>query len=130
MSSIAPQNTRNSFHGAAPETTQTSFATLIPPELIAYIFSYLELNTLAVTRNVCTKQKDITDTYHLQKNFIYKEFAFGYDKWAQCFGADSVKNEDKKEEFASLLWKEFVTDSKNFKNIFSGKEAKDCLMLV
>ncbi len=61
---------------------------------------------------------------------IYREIAFGNDKWAQCFGADVVKDEDNREEFSSLPSDAFISDCKKFKNIFPEKNAKDSLMLV
>jgi len=61
---------------------------------------------------------------------IYKEIAFGNDKWAQCFGKDIVKGEDSREELSSLPWNDFIADCKKFKSIFPKKNAKDRLMLV
>lgn len=65
------------------------------------------------------------------KTSIYREIAFGTDKWARCFGADVVKEEDRREELSSLPWKEFIEDRKKFKRVFSSiKKEKNYLMLV
>jgi hypothetical protein len=66
----------------------------------------------------------------LWRNAIYREIAFGNEKWARCFGEDVVRGEDRREEFSSLPWSDFIADCKKFKSLFPEKNAKDNLMLV
>jgi len=105
--------------------------TIIPPEVVVkHIFSHLNLATLRTICCVSNQWKWLANEPILWKIAIYREIAFGNDKWAQCFGTDVVKDEDNREEFSSLPWKAFIEDSKKFKKIFPEKSARDCLMLV
>ena len=79
---------------------------------------------------VSKKWKRLASEPVLWKNAVYKELAFGNDKWAQCFGEEVVKDEDREEEFASLPLGSIVEDYKRFHSAFPKKNAKDNLMLV
>lgn len=103
---------------------------ILPQELVLEIFSHLNLATLGTICRVSKTWKLLASEPRLWKMAIYKEIAFGNDKWAQCFGADIVKNEDNSEEFSSLPSDDFIADCKKFKKIFPKKNVKDSLMLV
>jgi len=103
---------------------------ILPDELILEVFSHLNLATLGTICCVSKQWKRLANEPILWKIAIYREIAFGNDKWAQCFGADVVKDEDNREEFSSLPSDAFISDCKKFKNIFPEKNAKDSLMLV
>ena len=108
---------------------------ILPDELVLKIFSYLNLATLGTIYCVSKAWKQlanepIVNEPNLWKTAIYREIAFGNDKWAQCFGADVIKDEDSKEEFSSLPWSDFIADCKKFKSMFPERNAKDSLMLV
>ena len=108
---------------------------ILPDELVLKIFSYLNLATLGTIYCVSKAWKQlanepIVNEPNLWKTGIYREIAFGNDKWAQCFGADVIKDEDSKEEFYSLPWSDFIADCKKFKSMFPERNAKDSLMLV
>jgi hypothetical protein len=96
------------------------------------IFSYLNLATLGTICRVSRRWQWLVNANDsiLWKIAIYREIAFGNDKWAKCFGANVVKNEDTKEEFSSLPLRDFIEDCKKFKKVFTEKNAKDRLMLV
>ena len=111
------------------ETKQDPFK-VFPNELVLEIFSRLNLARLGSICSVSKAWKQLVNRPILWKNVIYREIAFGNDKWAQCFGPDVIKNEDNKEEFSSLPYDEFIADCKKFKSIFPGRNAKDILMLV
>jgi hypothetical protein len=77
-----------------------------------------------------TWKRAIDDAPELWQSIIYRQFAFGNDKWAQCFGADVIKDEPVGEDFASLPWREVIADFRNIKKVFPERKATDCLMLV
>jgi hypothetical protein len=79
---------------------------------------------------VSKRWKQLANDPILIKTAIYKDIAFGNDKWARCFGADVVNDEDKAEEFYSLPWREYIEDCKKLKKIFPEQQAKVRLMLV
>ncbi|MFI0434753.1 MAG: F-box protein [Parachlamydiaceae bacterium] len=103
---------------------------IIPDALVLKVFSYLTLATLGTICCVSQPWKQLANTPILWKIAIYKEIAFGNDKWAECFGRHVVEDEDSREELSSLPLKAFIQDCKKFKKIFPLKKAKDCLMLV
>jgi hypothetical protein len=103
---------------------------ILPDELVLEVFSHLNLATLGTICCVSKAWKRLANEPILWKIAIYREIAFGNDKWAQCFGADVVKDEDNREEFSSLPSDDFIADCKKFKSIFPEKNAKDSLMLV
>jgi len=130
MSLIVSRNAANSFIGEdfnKPRQDPTSF---FSEELVLQIFSHFNLATLGTICCVSKEWKRLANESTLWKSAIYREIAFGNDKWAQCFGKDVVKDEDNREEFSSLPCQEFIEDCKKFKNIFPEKKAKDTLMLV
>jgi len=99
-------------------------------ELVLEVFSHLNLATLGTICYISKAWKRLVNEPILWKIAIHREIAFGNNKWAQCFGADVVKDEDNKEEFSSLPSDDFIADCKKFKNIFPERNAKDSLMLV
>lgn len=99
-------------------------------EVVLKIFSHLDLATLGTICRVSKRWKGLADEPKLWKIAIYREIAFGNHKWAQCFGADVVKDENNREEFSSLPFNDFIADCKKFKSIFPERNAKDSLMLV
>jgi F-box-like len=103
---------------------------IFPKELVLEIFSHLGLATLGTVCCVSKEWKPLASEPTLWKSAIYREIAFGNDKWAQCFGTDVVKDEDNREEFSSLPSDDFIEDCKKFKSIFPERNAKDSLMLV
>jgi hypothetical protein len=103
---------------------------IFPYELVLEFFSRLNLATLGTICCVSKAWKRLANDPILWKTAIYREIAFGNDKWAQCFGADVVKDEDNREEFSSLPLNDFIADCKKFKSIFPERNAKDSLMLV
>jgi len=102
----------------------------IPNELVLKIFPYLNLATLGPICCVSKQWKQLAKDPILWKTVIYREIAFGNDKWARWFGTDVVKYEDSREEFSSLPLDAFIEDCKKFKSIFPEKNAKDSLVLV
>jgi hypothetical protein len=102
----------------------------LPDELVLEVFSCLNLASLGAICSVCKEWKRLSQDPILWKIAIYREIAFGNDKWARCFGKDAVKDEDQREEFSSLPWMNFIEDCKKFQSLFPEKKAKDCLMLV
>ena len=104
---------------------------VLPEEIVLKIFSLLNLATLGTICSVSKNWGELASKNPLLwKAAIYKERAFGNDKWAQHFGEDSVKNEKSGDDFSSLPLNDFIADCKNFKSIFPEKNAKDTLMLV
>ena len=103
---------------------------IFPDELILEVFSYLNLATLGTICCTSKQWKRLANEPFLWKIAIYREIAFGNDKWAQFFGADVVKNEDNREEISSLPSDDFIADCKKFKSIFPERNAKNRLMLV
>lgn len=103
---------------------------IFPDELVLNVFSHLNLAALGTICCVCKAWKRLANEPNLWKIAVYRELAFGNDKWAQCFGPDVVKNEDKREEFSSLPLADFIADCKKFTSIFTKRKAKDNLMLV
>ena len=102
---------------------------ILPREVVLEIFS-LNFFTLGAICCVCKHWKQLVDTNDLWKIALYRDIAFGNDKWAKCFGTDVVKGEDNIEEFSSLPLQAFIEDCKKFKSIFPKKNLKDRLMLV
>jgi hypothetical protein len=107
----------------------------LPDELVMEIFSNLNLATLGTNPaalticHVSKAWKRLASEPILWKIAIYREIAFGNDKWAKHFGKDVVKNEDSREEFLSLPLN-IVEDYKRFQSAFPKENAKDSLMLV
>lgn len=107
-----------------------NFIKAIPTEIIKEIFLFLNLPDLEIVRRVCRSWKEIASHPILQKHVIYRDIAFSNAKWAKCFGDTVVKDEDSKEEYASLPVKDFIESCRNIKKIFPEKAALDSLMLV
>jgi hypothetical protein len=128
MSLVANRSISNSYKNFN-ETKQNPIE-ILPDELVLEIFSHLNLATLGTSCCVSRKWRRLAGDPILWKIAIYREIAFGNDKWAQCFGTDVVKDEDNREEFSSLPSDDFIADCKKFKSIFPEKSAKDSLMLV
>lgn len=103
---------------------------ILPHELVLGVFSRLNLSTLGSSSCVSKAWKRLTDVPTLWKTVIYRDIAFGNDKWAKCFGPEVVKDEDNQEEFSSLPSEEFIADCKKFKSIFPKRKPNDILMLV
>ena len=122
-------NNHNPVNKKFDNTNQSPISSL-PNELVLEIFSYLNLATLGTICRVSKEWKRLASEPILWKIAIYKEIAFGNDKWAQCFEKDVVKDEDSREEFSSFPWNDFIKDCKKFKSVFPEKNAKDSLMLV
>jgi len=130
MSLIVSQNVGNSSIGEDFNETRRNPTSFFSDELVLEIFSHLNLATLGTICCVSKQWKQLANDPILRKSAIYREIAFGNDKWAQCFGKDVVKDEDNREEFSSLPWNDFIEDCKKFKSIFPKKNARDTLMLV
>ncbi len=130
MSLIEYNNIGNGFVSEEFNTTKQDPIHSLPDELILEVFSHLNLATLGTICCVSKEWKRLANEPILWKIAIYREIAFGNDKWAQCFGKDVVKDEDSTEEFSSLPSNDFIADCKKFKSIFPEKNAKDSLMLV
>ncbi len=95
----------------------------LPDELVLEVFSHLNLATLGTICCVSKEWKRLASEPILWKIAIYREIAFGNDKWAQCFGKDIVKDEDSKEEFSSLPL-DIVEDYKRFQSAFPEKKCE------
>ena len=130
MSLTVSSGAGHSNSGENFDETKQDLTEILPSYAVLEIFSYLNLATLGTICRVSKHWKQLVDTHDLWKITLYREIAFGNDKWAKCFGADVVKNEDTKEEFSSLPLHAFIEDCKKFKSIFPEKNAKDSLMLV
>ena len=103
---------------------------VLPDELVLPVFSHLNLATLGTICLVSKEWQRLASEPNLWKIGIYREIAFGNDKWAQCFGEDIVKDENREEEFSSLPAEEFIEDCKKFKRVFPEIKPRDFLMLV
>lgn len=130
MSLLFSKSVGNSYSCGNFNETKQDPIEIIPDELVLEIFSHSNLATLGTISYVNKAWKRLANEPILWKIAIYREIAFGNDKWAQCFGTDVVKDEDNREEFSSLPSDDFIADCKKFKSIFPKKNAKDCLMLV
>jgi hypothetical protein len=75
--------------------------TIIPPEVVVHIFSYLKLHELAAMRMVSKEWHRCANTPILWKEVIYREFAFSSKDWAER-DADLVKDVDMRQEMLSL----------------------------
>jgi len=102
----------------------------LPEELIVHIFCGFNLTTLATISCVNKKWRQIASESSLWRSAIYREIAFGSDKWVQYFGENIIKDEDRFEELHSLPFKDFITDSRKFYAIFPEKSVRDSLLLV
>jgi hypothetical protein len=105
---------------------------ILSSDVVSEIFSYLNLATLGASCCVSRRWRQLVNANDLilWKNAIYREIAFGTDKWVKCFGTDVVKEEDKREDFSSLPIKEFIEACRKSKLIFPDKSARSSLMLV
>jgi hypothetical protein len=98
---------------------------------LQHIMSFLDSQSVARSREVSwTWKRAVDDIPGLWQSIIYRELAFGNDKWAQCFGPDVIKDEPVGEDYASLPWREVIEDFRNIKKVFPERKATDCLMLV
>lgn len=98
-------------------------------DLALFIFHQLNLVTLGTICCVSKKWYQLANDPLLWKKGIYREIAFGNDKWAQV-DPDLVKKEDYSEEFSSLPWVDFIADCKKFKKIYPEKNMRKFLKLV
>jgi hypothetical protein len=130
MSLVVNQSVGNSYSCENFNETKQDPIEILPDELVLEVFSHLNLATLGTICCVNKAWKRLANEPILWKIAIYREIAFGNDKWAQCFGTDVVKDEDNREEFSSLPSDDFIADCKKFKSIFPERNAKDSLMLV
>ncbi|HRD55492.1 MAG TPA: F-box protein [Parachlamydiaceae bacterium] len=130
MSLISDQSIGNSYiYQNVNEIKQDPIKILLD-ELVFLVFSHLNLATLGTICCVSKAWKRLANDPILWKIAIYREIAFGNDKWVQCFGTDVIKDEDNKEELFSLPSDDFIADCKKFKNTLPERNAKDSLMLV
>jgi hypothetical protein len=98
---------------------------------LQHIMSFLDLQSLGRCCIVSkTWKRAVDDAPELWKSIIYRQLAFGNDKWAQCISPDVIKDEPVGEDFATLPWREVIADFRNIKKVFPGRKATDCLMLV
>jgi hypothetical protein len=114
--------------GNIDETKQDPAEILSRDPVLLEVFSYLSFATLGPIRLVSKQWKLLADNTIQQK--IYREIAFGLDKWAQCCGAHVVKDEEKGKDWSSLPVKEYMEYCRKLKSVFPGKTAIDRLMLV
>lgn len=129
MSLIVDNSIRTGFvSGELNETKQAALGPL-PDDLVSEVFSHLNLATLGAICCVSKQWKQLASDPFLWKTVIFRELAFGNDKWAKCFGDDVVKDEDRREEFSSLPL-DIVDEYKRFQSAFPEINAKDSLMLV
>lgn len=124
------QSVGNSYSCENFNETKQDPIEILPDELVLKVFSHLNLASLGTICCVSKAWKRLANDPILWKIFIYREIAFGNDKWAQFFGPEVVKNEDNREEFSSLPSDDFIADCKKFKSIFPERNVKDILMLV
>jgi hypothetical protein len=130
MSLVVNKSVGNSYSCENFNETKQDPIEIFPNELVLEVFSNLNLAALGTICCVSKQWNRLPNEANLWKIAIYREIAFGNDKWAQCFGPDVVKNEDNREEFSSLPSDDFIADCKKFKSLFPERNAKDSLMLV
>ncbi|PJD97826.1 MAG: hypothetical protein CK425_01465 [Parachlamydia sp.] len=130
MSFVVSQSVGNSYIYEGSNKIQPDPIKIFPDELVLGIFSHLNLATLGAICCVTKAWKRLATDPILWKIVIYREIAFGNDKWAQCFGPDVVKDEDQGEDFSSLPLDDFIADCKKFKSIFPERNAKDRPLLL
>ncbi|CUI18162.1 F-box domain-containing protein (plasmid) [Candidatus Protochlamydia naegleriophila] len=130
MSLIVDQIIGYSYSCQNVNKTKKDFINILPDHIFSEIFSHLNIATLGVICCVSKKWKQLVSEPIVWKMAIYREIAFGNDKWAKYFGEDVVKDEDNREELFSLPADDFITDCKKFKAIFPETNVKDTLMLV
>ncbi len=128
MSSVMNQIVGNSCGFKYFNEIKQDSIEIIPDGPILEVFYRLNLATLGTICCINKAWKRLAK--EPMKIAIYREIAFGNDKWAQCFGTDVVKGEDNVEEFSSLPSDDFIADCRKFKSIFPERNAKDSLMLV
>jgi F-box-like len=75
---------------------------VVPRELLLEIFSQVNLTTLGAIYLVSKRWKQLASDPLLWKGIIYRDKAFGSEKWIQHFGKGIIKNEDSEEAFSSL----------------------------
>ncbi len=111
------------------EFNKTVSINLLPSELILKIFSSLNLAALGVAGLVCKQWDKSASNPNVQKIVIHNDIAFGKKNWEQCFGDNSLKDENSEEEFSSLP--DTIGDIlKSPCHAFPGKKVKDTHMLV
>ncbi len=130
MTVITNQNQFNNLINESFNEMKHDPANILPDELVLEVFSRLTLATLGAICSISKEWERLASDPILLKKTIYREIAFGNAKWAQYFGKDAIKDEDNKDEWSSLPWKDFIEDCKKFKSLFPEKQAKDTLMLV
>jgi len=126
-SKIGSYGCDENFYGIKQDPTK-----ILSKDPVLEIFSYLNLATLGTICRVSRRWLQLVNANDsiLWKNAIYREIAFGNDKWAQCCGTDVVKGEDNIEEFSSLPLRDFIEDCRKFKRKFPAKRVQDSLMLL
>lgn len=90
-------------------------------EIFINILSYLNLAQINNLSLVNKKWKRLTRDPNLLKIAIYREIAFGMDKWVQNFGEGMMNNEIEEDgniDVSSLPVDEFISDCRKFKEIF------------
>lgn len=99
-------------------------------ELVLEIFSHLNLACLGKVCQVNNKWKRLASEPNLWKITIYRDLAFGNDKWAKHFGVESVKDEECGKDLSSFPWKEYIADCKKFKRLFPKIKALEDIVPV
>ncbi|CDR33610.1 F-box protein [Criblamydia sequanensis] len=122
--------TINSNNNNRPSYEALDPVSFLPDELVMAIFSCLNLSSLGTIGAISKSWKLLAEDPALWKNAIYREIAFTNDIWAKVFGEEVVKDEDRKEEYSSFPWKDFISDCRKFKSLFPEKNAKEFLMIV
>lgn len=102
-------------------------------EIFINILSYLNLAQINNLSLVNKKWKRLTRDPNLLKIAIYREIAFGMDKWVQNFG-EKMMNDiiklDGNQDASSPPLDEFMNDCRKFEQVFPGERASDHLSLV
>ncbi|MFI0434897.1 MAG: F-box protein [Parachlamydiaceae bacterium] len=130
MSLTVSESVVSSYSSKNINATKQDPIQIIPDGLVLEVFSYLNIDGIGACRRVSEAWKKLANNPILLKRVYYREIAFGIDKWAEYFGENAVKDEDKEEEFSSCPLKAFIQDCIKFKRIFPRKRTRDCLMLV
>lgn len=98
--------------------------------LVTTIVRYVDLVSLGKMCGVSKLWNEIASDPNCWKRAIYKEIAFGNDKWIQHCGRDVIKDESPGEDWLSLPLKTIISNFRLIKSVFPDKTPRDSLMLV
>lgn len=91
-----------SNYQATRAATEIGSTGILPDELLKIIISNVALDVFASCHLVCKRWHEVASDPALEKILIYRQIAFGPEKWTQHFGEGIVTSEDSEKAFNSL----------------------------